>query len=141
MLGLSLSPELEDEAPGQGCHVAVNLRIEEVAAAYQASGKGYSDAEPVHYPQEIKAVLPAVMAGEPPHRKQQGHCASVTRQASLPGHEYFGEAAPGPQIVLGFIEEAVTEPCADYRSNKQGVKKRVKQFLVYVLLSEEVDFK
>ena len=31
----------------------------------------------------------------------------------------------------------MTEPCADYRSNKQGVKKRVKQFLVYVLLSEE----
>ena len=107
MLRKSLSVPLEDDSPGEGRHVAVDLAVEKVAKAYQGSGEADRDDKPVHYPQEIETVFPAVMGRVPPHREKQGDGAAVARQAALPGHEYLQEAFPAAEIVVGLVEDAV----------------------------------
>ena len=61
MLGLRLAAKVEDDSPRQAGHIAVNLGIEQVAETDHAAGEGHGDAQTVHYPHEVKAVLLAIM--------------------------------------------------------------------------------
>ena len=109
MLGQGLAAELENEAPGKGGHIAVNLGIEKVAQPYETAGEGDGDAQAVDDPQEVDVVALAVLMGEPPDRKKQGYCASVAGKASFPGHENLEEALPGTEIVVRLIEDAMAQ--------------------------------
>ena len=137
MLGLGLAPEVEDEAPGQGGDVAVDLGIEEVAQADHAGGEGDGNAQAVQEPEEIEVMLLAIAVGEPPHREQQRDGAAVAGQAALPGHEYLQESGPGAEIVVRLVEDAVAEAGADDRGDQQGVEQRIHQLGVHLLAGEE----
>ena len=77
------------------------------------------------------------MAGEPPHRKQQGDGAAVAGQASLPGHENLQEPCPGAKIVIRLVKNAVSQTGAHDRRDEQGVQQRVHQLGVHFLPGEE----
>ena len=62
MLGFGLAVPFENHSPGQGCDIAVNLGIEEIAQADEASGEGHRYAEMVHDPEEVETVPLPVMS-------------------------------------------------------------------------------
>ena len=133
MLGFRLAAQVEDEAPGEGRDVSVDLGIEEVAQADHAAREGDGDAEPVHDPEEVEVILLAVMIGEPPHREEQGDGAAVAGEAALPGHENLPEPRPGAEIII----HAVAEAGAHDRGDQQGEEQRVHDLGVHLLAGEE----
>ena len=137
MLGFRLAAELEDEAPGQAGHVAVDLGVEQVAEADEGAGEGHRDGQVVQQPHEIEIVLLPVVVREPPHPEDQGDGAAMAGEAALPRHEDLPEALPAAQVVVRLVEQAVPEAGAHDGADQQGIEQRVQQFRVDLLALEE----
>ena len=91
----------------------------------------------VEDPDKVDVVGLAVLPGPPPHAEQQHDGAAVTRQAALPGHENLPEALPAAEVIVGLVEDAVTQAGAHDGTDQQGVQQRVEQFLAHALTAEE----
>lgn len=127
----------ENEAPRKRGDIPVYLRIEKIPETDEHPGETYRYAKMVKHPQEIEIIFPSVMAGKPPHRYNKRDCTSMAGQTALPRHENLPEAFPAAEIIVRLIEDAVSEPCAHYSADKQGIKQRVKQLHRHTFPLEE----
>lgn len=137
MLGLGLAAKFEDKAPREIGHVAVNLRVEEVAQADEACCECHRDAQMVEQPDKVEMLLRTVFAGIPPHAQQQHYGAAMACEAAFPRHENLQEALPAAEIVVGLVEYAMSQPGADDGTEKERIQQRVKKVFAHALPLEE----
>ena len=137
MAGQGFTVAFEDEAPGKGGGAAVNFGIEEVSQTDETGCEGHRYHQVVHYPEHIEVIGTAVLMGIPPYTYYEGYGAAVAGETAFPGLENLQEAFPAAKIVVRLIEEAVTQPRSHYGADKEHIKHRVQQFLVYLFAAEE----
>lgn len=122
MFRFGFASQIEDEAPRQSGHVAVNLGVHEVSKTDEGSGKCYRNAEVIHEPHEVEVVFPAVMVCVPEHCKEQHDGAAMACKSSFPRHEYFQESLPAAEIVFRLIEDAMSESGAHDGAYQQCIE-------------------